>query len=617
MCGIVGYIGEKRDARDVLLDGLKTLEYRGYDSAGVAMLNGDGTVKYVRAVGGVANLEKKLGRGSASGASARVSLGIAHTRWATHGKPSVANAHPHKAGNIYLVHNGIIENYQELRDDLKEKSCEFLSDTDSEVLAHLINTEYEANKDSLHTAVRKALARVQGAYAIAVIAFDNPDTLVAARMSSPLVIGVGDGEYIVASDASAIAPHTKRVIYLEDGEIAEIKTHSHKITTLENTKRHKKEQALEWNESEAKLAGYPHFMLKEIYEQPMSVTEALRGRVNAKTGAVTLGGLAPVVKELQDIKRIIITSCGTSYNAGLIGEYLFENIAEVATEVEYSSEFRYRNSPIDTGTAVLIISQSGETADSLSALHEAKKRGALTLGIVNAVGSTISRETSAGIYNHAGPEVSVASTKAFTSQISILILLTVFIGKQKKLKTSRAKTLLSALEKVPKLMNRFLKENEKSIKKIAYKYAKYDNMLYIARKYQFPVALEGALKIKEIAYIHAEGYPAGEMKHGPIALIDKNMPTVVLAPRDSVYKKTLGSIEEIKARGGKVLAITTADAKEVIKIADDYIIVPKMQEEVLPLLTTLAVQLLAYHAAIARGHNVDRPRNLAKSVTVE
>ncbi len=608
MCGIVGYIG-KRNAQEVLLQGLQRLEYRGYDSAGMAVSIGIGKVKHTRAVGKVVELEKKLTKSDAS-------IGIAHTRWATHGKPAVKNAHPHKAGSIYLVHNGIIENYQELKDRLIKKGCKFHSDTDSEVLAHLINLEY-AKSSNLRGAVRRALTHVRGAYALAAMSASEPEVLVAARMSSPLVIGVGEGEYILASDAAAIVPYTKRVVYLEDGEIAEIRANSLNVTTLKDKKRHKKECELEWDVDEAKLTGYPHFMLKEIYEQPTSIKEAVRGRMNVKEGSVTLGGLASAAEELRDIDRIIITSCGTSYHAGLVGEYLLEELAGVATEVEYASEFRYRNSPIGKGTVVLVISQSGETADTLAAIREAKKKGALTLGIVNAVGSTISRETTAGVYNHAGPEVSVASTKAFTSQVSILVLLAVFLGRQRSLKVARASALLSALEGVPKLIEQFLKKENDNIKKLAKRYAKYDNMLYIGRKYQFPIALEGALKIKEIAYIHAEGYAAGEMKHGPIALIDKDMPTIVLAPRDSVYEKTLAAIEETRARGGKVFAITTKDAKDVIKQADDCIIIPKTEEVLMPLLSTVAVQLLAYYAAVARGHDVDKPRNLAKSVTVE
>ena len=616
MCGIVGYIGT-RDAQEVLLTGLQNLEYRGYDSAGMVTFGEKGQARCTRAVGKVVELKKKL-RIKARGAHI---MGIAHTRWATHGNPSVANAHPHRSGNIYLVHNGIIENYQELREKLMKDGYVFASDTDSEVIAHLINREYAKStgqQGSLHNAVRKALVHVRGAYAVAVTSADEPDVLVAARMSSPLVLGVGNGEYVLASDAVAIIPYTKRVIYLEDGEIAEIRKDSHRVTTLQDKKKHKKECTLEWDEKEVKLEGYPHFMLKEIFEQPASIKDALRGRMNAKKGSVTLGGLVAVEDELKDIDKIIITSCGTSYCAGLLGEYLFEELSGIPTEVEYASEFRYRKSPIGIGTVVLAISQSGETADTLSSVREAKKNGALTLGIVNAVASSIARETVAGVYNHAGPEVSVASTKAFTSQVSILVLLAIFLGKQRKLKTASAVRILTALEQVPKLIEQFLTNNEKNIKKLVKKYAKYDNMIYIGRKYQFPIALEGALKIKEVAYIHAEGYAAGELKHGPIALIDREvMPTVVLAPRDSMYEKTISAIEEIKARGGKVLAITTADAKEVIAGADDHILVPKTEEALMPLLTIIAAQLLAYYAAVARGHDVDKPRNLAKSVTVE
>lgn len=611
MCGIVGYIG-KRNAQEVLLIGLKRLEYRGYDSAGIAVVSKNGKIKHTRAVGKVAELEKKLSKARASSACA----GIAHTRWATHGKPAVKNAHPHEAGDIYLVHNGIIENYQELKNKLNKKGCKFTSDTDSEVLAHLIDLEHKKGTD-LRKSVRQALAHVQGAYALAVMSANEPGVLVAARMSSPLVLGVGDGEYILASDAAAIVPYTKRVIYLEDGEIAEVSSKEYRVTTLEDKKRHKKECELEWGEEEAKLEGYQHFMLKEIHEQPDAIREAVRGRSNPNAGEVKLGGLDSVAAELRDIKRIVITSCGTSYNAGLIGEYLFESVAGIPTEVEYASEFRYREAPIDDGTAVLAISQSGETADTLAAVKEAKKKKALTLGIVNAVGSTIARDTDAGVYNHAGPEIAVASTKALISQVSILLMFTVFLGRQRKMKRAEAQKLLQELDRLPVKIEKWLKKNTKIVEKIAKKYSKFNNLLYIGRKYQFPVALEGALKIKELAYIHAEGYAAGEMKHGPIALIDKSMPSIVVAPKDSVYEKTLGAIEEIKARGGQVLAITTPNAKEVIKLADDVIIIPKTEEALMSLLTILPVQLLSYYAAVARGHNVDKPRNLAKSVTVE
>lgn len=612
MCGIVGYIGNKRGAQEVLVSGLKRLEYRGYDSAGVAMLGANGKVKHVRAVGKVAELEKKLNeqRGETS------LLGIAHTRWATHGKPAVKNAHPHRAGDIYVVHNGIIENYQILKEMLIKQGRKFSSDTDSEVLAHLVDAEYRQGCN-LSCAVRRALAHVQGAYGLLAMSATEPDILVAARLSSPMVIGIGEGEHIIASDAAAIVPYTKRVVYLDDNEVAEIRKDEYTVTNLKDQKKHKQECELEWGEEEARLEGYPHFMLKEIFEEPSAVSEALRGRLNIKAAMVTLGGLNSVVEELKDIKRIIIASCGTSYHAGLVGEYMLEEFASIPTEVEYASEFRYRESPVDPGTAVLVISQSGETADTLAALKYAKKAGILTLGIVNAVGSTIARESDAGVYNHAGPEISVASTKAFTSQISILTLLSIFLAKQRGFKKSKAQLILKELESMPGKMEDFLKKNDKKIKRISDKYAKFDKFMYLGRKYQYPIALEGALKIKEIAYVYAQGYPAGEMKHGPIALIDKYTPSVVFAPKDSVYTKTLGAIEEIKARGGKVLAVTTADAAEVIKLADDVIILPDAPEQLMPLLSVLPAQLLAYYTAVARGNDVDKPRNLAKSVTVE
>ncbi len=610
MCGIVGYIG-KNNAKDVLIEGLKRLEYRGYDSAGIAIVN-DQTkkkVSIVKAVGKVAALAEKSQKRALNG-----SVGIAHTRWATHGKPSVANAHPHSAGRITLVHNGIIENYQELKNILIKKKHIFTSETDSEVVAHLI--EQECKKKNFEDAVYATLKQLKGAYALGIINSDEPGKLIAVRNSSPLVLGVGDGEYIFASDPSAIIQHTKDVIYLEDGEVVIATASGYTVKTLTQKIRHRNVQKLEWNDEQAQKEGYAHFMLKEIFEQPHAIADALRGRMEIGEGLARLGGLRSVTDELREIERIIIISCGTSYNAGLVGEYMLEEYAGIPTEVEYASEYRYRKPLIDKHTAVIAISQSGETADTLAAIREAKRKGALTLGIVNAVGSTIARDTDAGVYNHAGPEISVASTKSFTSQLSILVLLTVLLGRQRDMSFTMGKRILTEMKRIPRHIDTIAKQDKK-IKKLAQKYKKYDDLFYLGRKYNYPIALEGALKIKEISYVHAEGYAAGEMKHGPIALIDKDLPSIIIAPKDSVYEKTVSGIEEIRARRGKVIVITTKGTKELEKIANDIIEIPKTLEMLMPLLTVVPLQLFAYHFGVARGLDVDQPRNLAKSVTVE
>ncbi len=609
MCGIVGYIGEYNNAGEVLLEGLKRLEYRGYDSAGICVMSEDKS-KTFKAVGKVVELEKKIGKYHTD-----TTMGIAHTRWATHGKPSIKNAHPHSSGKIHLVHNGIIENYQELKDKLIKKGHKFSSETDSEVVAHLID-EY-SKKNDFEKSVFEALQDIKGAYALVILSEDEPEKMIAVRNSSPLVVGVADDGFVLASDASAIIQHTDKVVYLDDGELVIFTPDTYKVKTFAGRNKYKKEQILEWNDEQAQKEGYKHFMLKEIFEQPSAVADAVRGRIVVKDGLAKLGGLVDVEDRLRDIERIVIVSCGTSYCAGLVGEYMLEEYAGIPTEVEYASEFRYRKPLIDKKTAVIAISQSGETADTLAAIREAKNKGGLTLGIVNAVGSTIARETDAGIYNHAGPEVGVASTKAFTSQLSILVLLTVFLGRQRNMSLTMGKKILSELNKIPKKIDEIF-EDEKNIKRIANKYAKYESMFYLGRKYNFPIAMEGALKIKEISYIHAEGYPSGEMKHGPIALIDKNFPSVILAPKDSVYDKTLSAIEEIKARGGKVVAITTVGNKEKIKRhTNDVIEIPKTLEMLTPLLAVIPLQLLAYYAGVKKGFDVDKPRNLAKSVTVE
>lgn len=607
MCGIVGYIG-KNNACNVLIKGLHRLEYRGYDSSGIALHNGK-KINSTKSSGKIVNLEEKLTKENSVG-----TLGIAHTRWATHGKPTVINAHPHSVGNITLVHNGIIENYQKLKEDLIKKGHSFISDTDSEVIAHLI--QEENIKFNFEKSVQNALKKIKGAYALAIMHKEYPNKLIVVRNSSPLVIGIGSNEFIIASDASAIIAYTNKVVYLDDGELAIITPTNYIVKTIFNKLQKKQEQQLNWNDEQAKKEGYEHFMLKEIHDQPHSIQDAIRGRIDLKSGMAILGGLITVESRLRSINRIIIISCGTSYFSGLIGEYMIEEYAGIPTEVEYASEFKYRKPLLDENTAVIAISQSGETADTLAAIKEAKNKGALTLGIVNVVGSSIARETDAGVYNHAGPEVSVASTKSFTSQLAILTLITVYLGRQRDMSMILGKRILSELQKVPSLVNRVLK-NEEKIKKIAYKYAKFENFFYLGRKYNFPIACEGALKIKEIAYTHAEGYPAGEMKHGPIALIDEHFPSIVIAPKDSVYDKTLSAIEEIRARDGKIIVITTKNTAELHQDINDIIYISKTLEILTPIITTIPLQLLAYYVGTKRGHDVDQPKNLAKSVTVE
>ncbi|MDH4330569.1 MAG: glutamine--fructose-6-phosphate transaminase (isomerizing) [Candidatus Moranbacteria bacterium] len=610
MCGIVGYIG-KNEAEPILLDGLRRLEYRGYDSAGISVINGK-KIETVKAVGKIAELEEKLSKKDVKG-----NIGIAHTRWATHGKPCEKNSHPHSdcKGDIFLVHNGIIENYQELKDDLKKLGHKFKSETDSEVVAHLI--EDLMKKYDFKTAVAKTLKMLKGTYGFAIVSKSEPEKLIIARNGSPLLLGIGKDEYVVASDASAIIRHTKRVVYLEDGEMAVLEKDGYEISSMhEKIIKNREESEIDWSIEEAEKQGFDHFMIKEIFEQPQAVTDAVRGRINVSDGNAKLGGLRDVSKELREIERIIIVSCGTSYYAGLVGEYMIEEYAGIPVEVEYASEFRYRKPIIDSKTAVIAISQSGETADTLAAIREAKNKGALTLGIVNAVGSTIARETDAGVYNHAGPEIGVASTKAFTSQLSILVLFALFLGRQRNMSLVTGQRIAKELEKLPKLIEEVLKQND-DIKKIMKKYSKYRDFLYLGRKYNMPIAYEGALKIKEISYVHAEGYPSGEMKHGPIALIDENFPVVVLAPKDSVYEKTISGIEEVKARGGKILAIGTKGDKNIAKISDDVIYVPKTLEMLSPIVNVVPLQLLSYYAGTLKGIDVDKPRNLAKSVTVE
>ena len=609
MCGIVAYIGKKK-ALPILMDGLKRLEYRGYDSAGISIMD-EGKITTERAVGKVVELENKINGREIAG-----NLGIAHTRWATHGKPSERNAHPHCdcGKNIYLVHNGIIENYKEIKHDLEKIGHKFSSETDTEVLAHLIE-EYK-KQVPLKEAVWRTLAHVQGTYGLAIIDRSEPEKIFVARNGSPLVLGVADDGYIIASDIAPIVRYTNQVIYLEDGEMAEVTPCSFQVTNFKRKKVEKEISKIDWTLEEAEKKGYDHFMLKEIMEQPESMGNAIRGRLVAKEGMAKLGGLRDVADQLREMKRLVIVSCGTSYYSGLVGKYMFEEYAGICTEIEYASEFRYRKPFLDKETAVLAISQSGETADTLAAIREAKNKGAMTLGIVNVVGSTIARETDAGVYNHAGPEIGVASTKAFTSQLSILALFTLFLGRQRDMSFVMGKRIAEELSKVPEQMKKVFKDSQ-HIKRISKKYSGFSDFLYLGRKYNYPIAMEGALKIKEIAYVHAEGYPFGEMKHGPIALIDENFPTVAIATRDSVYEKTLSGIQEIKARGGKVVAVATAGDKSIAKLVDDVIYIPKTLEMLTPLLSVIPLQIFAYYSAVQKGLDVDRPRNLAKSVTVE
>jgi|WetSurMetagenome_2_1015567.scaffolds.fasta_scaffold00056_25 glutamine---fructose-6-phosphate transaminase (isomerizing) len=609
MCGIVGYVG-KRDAFPVLLEGLSALEYRGYDSAGVALVD-KGNISIWKNKGKVSQLreyaEKKVKKGS--------TLGIAHTRWATHGAPSQANAHPHADmhNKIALVHNGIIENYATLKDKLKKEGVAFRSETDTEVLAQLVGKYYTGD---LVSAVSKALADVEGTFGIAVVARDNPDILVGARRGSPLVVGVGEGEYFLASDASAIVRYTKRVIYLKDSSLVALNRADHTVMDLDKRIVTHEIQHVDYSAEALAKGGFAHFMLKEIFEQPDTIRNAMRGRLIIDDGNARLDGLNLVLQQLRQINRIIFVACGTSWHAALVGEHMMEEIAGVSAEVEYASEFRYRNPIIDPNTLVFVISQSGETADTLAGLREAANKGATVLGICNAVGSSIARETHGGVYLHAGPEIGVASTKAFTSQLTVLALLTLLLGRMRRISHDQGVEIARALGAIPEQVKKILKHNA-AIKEIARKYSKHNNFIYLGRSYNFPVALEGALKLKEISYIHAEGYPAAEMKHGPIALIDKDMPTVVIALKDSVYEKVISNIQEINARGGKVIAIATEGDANIKKYAAHVIHVPHTIPMLSPLLSVIPLQLLAYHIAALRKCEIDQPRNLAKSVTVE
>lgn len=613
MCGIVAYIGEK-EAFPIVLKGLKRLEYRGYDSSGIAINNNQELTLYKKQ-GKVAELEKHVEGLDTSG-----NIGIGHTRWATHGEPNDVNAHPHPSGNgkFALVHNGIIENYAILKKELISRGHEFKSETDTEVLMHLIEDIIEKENVNLFEGVRQALNEVHGAYAIVVISKENNQELIAARKSSPLVVGIGNKEFYVASDATPIVEYTKNVVYLEDGEIAQLSLETGlKIKTIHNVEKTPYIQELELQLEALEKGGYEHFMLKEIFEQPRSIMDCMRGRININDSTVSLGGIKDYEEKIVNAKRLIIVACGTSWHAGIVGEYLLEELARIPVEVEYASEFRYRNPIINEDDVVICISQSGETADTIAAIGLAKERGATILGICNVVGSSISRLTDCGSYTHAGPEIGVASTKAFTAQVTVLTLLALMIGKKKgTIPSNRFNRILFELNSIPEKVEEVLKSDEQ-IKFIAEIYKDASNALYLGRGINFPVALEGALKLKEISYIHAEGYPAAEMKHGPIALIDEEMPIFVIATKDASYEKVVSNIQEVKARKGKVIAVVTKGDTEVKAIADHVIEIPETDDVLVPLIATIPMQLLSYHIAVMRGCNVDQPRNLAKSVTVE
>jgi glucosamine--fructose-6-phosphate aminotransferase (isomerizing) len=608
MCGIVGYVGNKI-ATPVLLDGLKRLEYRGYDSAGVAIMNGKG-VETRRAAGKIARLESVIDIDPPLG-----TLGIGHTRWATHGPPTETNAHPHLSTNasIAVVHNGIIENATALKAGLEARGFVFKSDTDTEVLAHLIEAAYAGN---LEAAVIEALRQVDGTYGIAVISSDEKDKIVAARKGSPLLIGLGDNEYYIASDASAILAHTRSVVYLDDGDVAVITRDGYKVLDLDSIARDKPVSRIDWDLDQIERGGYPHFMLKEIFEQPTSVENTMRGRLILEEGFSKLGGLNISKEDLLKIDNIVITACGTSWHSALIGEMMIEELCRIPVEVEYASEFRYRNPIITPTTLCIVISQSGETADTLAAMREAKRRGARTLGLVNVVGSTIAREDDGGIYLHAGPEIGVASTKAFSSQVIALALFTLKLARLRNLSVAQGRAIAQAMAKLPEQIQSIL-ERAPEIEQLADEFKRATNFLYLGRGYNFPAALEGALKLKEISYIHAEGYPAAEMKHGPIALIDEMMPVVCIAPHDSVFEKIASNIQEVKARKGKIIAITTRDEPSLAGKLDYEFRIPETVDLLTPILASVPLQLLAYYIAVKRGCNVDQPRNLAKSVTVE
>ncbi len=620
MCGIVAYLGDK-EAEPILLEGLKRLEYRGYDSAGIAVSDG-GDLKVVRSAGRISSLEEALENEQVSGG-----IGIAHTRWATHGPATTKNAHPHvdHTGKIAIVHNGIIENFTTLKTWLIKNGASFSSDTDSEVIANMISHFYyddsETLKDldparRLEESVRLTLHELSGTYGLTVLCQDVPGTIIAARSGSPLVIGVGDGEFIIASDAAAIVKHTTQAIYLGDNEMAVINRDGYRTFTIDNEPFAATVEKIEYSLEEIELAGHEHFMAKEIFEQPQTLRACLSGRIDLSSGQINLGGVADISRSLVQAKKINISACGTAWHSGLVAEYIFEELCQVPTEVDYASEFRYRNPIISPETVQIVVSQSGETIDTLAALREARQRGALTLGIVNSVGSTIARETDAGIYLHVGPEIGVASTKAFTGQLAVFTMLALYIARRHHMSQQRLETYIAALNEIPDQIETILTQSD-MIRQTTSRYCDRENWLFLGRGYQFPVALEGALKLKEISYIHAEGLPAAEMKHGPIALITPEMPVVFIAARSSQYDKVVGNMEEVKARGGKIIAVATEGDERIKTYADHVFYVPDTIEELQPMLTVIPLQLMAYHAAVLRGHDVDKPRNLAKSVTVE
>ena len=623
MCGIVGYIG-RQQAAPILLEGLRRLEYRGYDSAGMSVLNG-------------AELQTRKKKGKIDEGLVRLlqtrpapgHLGVGHTRWATHGPPSDENSHPHldQSGRIAVVHNGVIENFERIKERLVQAGHGFHSATDSEVLAHLIGEHYarlqssggSANSDSLPPltrAVMEALKEVIGTYGIAVVCADCPDLIVGARRGSPLLVGIGAGENFLASDASAIVAHTRQVVYLNDYDVVTLTPEQFRVENLGANTAAVQISQIEFSTEAAERGNFPHYMLKEIFEQPRTVENAMRGRLDTEEATAKFGGLNMTLAELRAVDRIVMAACGTSWHAALIGEHLFEEFAHIPVEVEYASEFRYRNAPIDKHTLVLVITQSGETADTLASLREARRRGHKVLSLCNVVGSTIARESDGGIYLHAGPEIGVASTKAFTSQVTVLALMALLMGRIRMLAASRGTQIIRALEAIPAQMESIFARND-AIKAISLKYAGAEDFFFLGRLYNFPVALEGALKLKEISYIHAEGYPAAEMKHGPIAMIDEKTPTVIIIPSGTLYEKTFSNLEEIKARKGPIIALATEDNPKIAGKVDDVILLPQTLEPLFPLLAVIPLQLLAYHIAVARGCDVDKPRNLAKSVTVE
>lgn len=611
MCGIVGYIGW-REACPVVIKGLKRLEYRGYDSAGIALL--DGGLKVYKKKGKVADLEETL-----IGKDLHGNIGIGHTRWATHGEPSDRNAHPHKSnsGNIAMIHNGIIENYVQIKNELIKKGYTFSSDTDTEVLLNFIADIKQNNESTLEEAVRVALKRIVGAYCILLVDKDDPHTIIAARKGSPLVIGIGKNEHFLASDASPIIEYTKEVVYVNDYEIAIVKADELTLKNLGNEKQTPFITKLDMELAAIEKGGYEHFMLKEIFEQPQTIYDCLRGRLDAEKGTITMSGIQQYAEQIMNAPRIIMVACGTSWHAGLVAEYIFEELCRIPVEVEYASEFRYRNPVINKGDVIIAISQSGETADTLVAIENAKEQGAIILGVLNVVGSSIARKSHAGAYTHAGPEIGVASTKAFTAQLAVLTMIALKIAHQKKsIDDERYFSLCKELIDIPDKVATVLNQHE-NIKALAEKYKDANDFLYLGRGYNFPIALEGALKLKEISYIHAEGYAAAEMKHGPIALVDENLPVVFVATKDSYHHKIISNMQEIKARKGKVISIITEGDEVSPTLSDDVIIVPPADEIVAPMLSVIPLQLLAYYIGVAKGYDVDKPRNLAKSVTVE